>query len=132
MVFTSHHNVRIFNLNEKLSGNLSIRNTICVDVDLYVNVFGENDDEIILNLKLYRWSQLQNLIEQLSGNVKREDCLDLDYPDEFKQTLCDYNNDFETSEFCAANTETEVCEILIILRSPITRDDISDFLIFCL
>lgn len=74
-VTTSHHSLYIFNLNKKLNGNLAIRNTISVDINLAVKVFGEINDDIIFDLKLCRWAQLQILIEQLS-NVKHEDDLD--------------------------------------------------------
>lgn len=114
-VSTSHQHVHIFILNKKLNGNLSIRNTICVNIDLFVKVFGENDDEIVFNLKLYRWPQLQNLIEHLGSNVKREDCVDLDCRDNSEISRRDVKDDAVTFEFCAASTGTDVCENFVIL-----------------
>lgn len=80
---TSLQNLHIFNVNTKENGNLSIRNTIHINIELIVNVYGENDG-IILTVKLYEWPQLQSLIKQLECNVKREcdDAFDLDVIDE--------------------------------------------------
>lgn len=78
IVVASSRNLYIFNLNKKLNGNLSIRNTINIEIDLTVKVFDEVNGNIVFNLKLYRWQQLQRLFEQFNSNVKREDDLDIE------------------------------------------------------
>lgn len=120
IVVTSLQNLYVFNLNKKLNGNLSIRNTISIDIDLIVKVFDEMKDDILFNLKLYRWSQLQTLIEQLT-NVKREDDLDFEFVMETQQNSGAYygfKDDYEinkqnegTFEFCATNAETDVSNV---------------------
>lgn len=122
LVSKSHHNLHIFRLNKKLNGNLSIRNTIYIDIDLVVKVFGEKDDEIF-NLKLYRWPQLQTLIDQLCVNVKHENQMNvivISDDDGNEEPLCEfrvkdeYGIDLERQnedlvfEFCATNAKTEV------------------------
>ena len=79
MVLPSQRTLHIFSLNKKLNGNLSIRNTICIDVDLIVKVFGENDDDMLFSLRLHSWTQLQTLIRQCGTPVKRD--IDLEFVD---------------------------------------------------
>lgn len=102
---------------------MSIRNTICIDVDLVVKVFGEHD--VLFTVKLYQWSQLQTLIEQLM-TVKPEDDpefvrgLEKDLNCEI--TRCEVKDSCEidqreeaaTFEFCGTNAETDVSENLIL------------------
>lgn len=99
IVVTTHQNLYIFNLYKKCNGNLSIRNTIAIDINLVVKVFGEINDDTLFNLKLYRWPQLQTLIQQLSSNVKREDDRGIDQ-----------QKDAVTFEFCATNNQSDVSE----------------------
>lgn len=74
IVVTTHQHLYIFNLNKKLSGNLSIRHTISIDIELVAKVFDGTNDSTPVDLQLYRWPQLQDLIEQLSNTaVKREE-----------------------------------------------------------
>lgn len=124
-VVTTQKNLHIFNLNRKLNGNLSIRNTICIDVDLVVTVFGEHDN-IIFTVKLHHWLQLQTLINQLEI-VKREDDPDfvrgLDKDQNCEATRCEVKDDngFDqqveapTFEFCGTNAKTDVSENVILL-----------------
>lgn len=108
LVVTTHQNLYIFNLNKKYNGNLSIRNTISIDVDLVVKVFVEsNDDDTLFNLKLYRWPQLQTLIEQLSNDVKCEDDLHFEcvVEKEQKSPVINGDDDVASFEFC---TTTDV------------------------
>lgn len=98
-LFTSHQTLHIFNVDKKTNGNLSIRNSICIDVALMVQVFGANDDTIF-NLKLDSWPQLQTLIEQFGCHVKRDD-------DMFVVSAVDGGidqaQDVATFEFCATD-----------------------------
>lgn len=68
---TSPQSLYIFNVATKANGNLSIRNTIHISIELILKVYGVNDD-ITLTVKLNHWRQLQSLIEQFGRKVKRE------------------------------------------------------------
>lgn len=110
MVVTSHQHLYIFNLNKKSNGKLTIRNSICIDVDLVVKVFNEINDDTLFNLKLYRWPQLQTLIEQLNQHVKVEDDLHFECVVEKEQNAGvkdDCGNyqqeDVVAFEFCTTN-----------------------------
>lgn len=100
-VMRSRENLQIFSLNKKWNGNLSIRNTICVDNSLIVRVFGEKGDDTIFKFKLFRWHQLQTLLDQLNSNVNREVTNDLriDQPT--------YTGSFE---FCSTNIKSDVSD----------------------
>lgn len=112
---TAHQHLYIFNLNKKSNGKLSIRNSICIDDNLIVKVFNEINDDTLFNLKLYRWPQLQILIEQLSNNVKLEEDLHFECVLEKEQNAEikeDYRNDQQEDgvgvafEFCTTVSQS--------------------------
>ncbi|XP_037044569.1 zinc finger protein 2-like isoform X2 [Bradysia coprophila] len=115
MVLPSHRSLHIFSLNKMLNGNLSIRNTIFIDVDLVVKVFGEDNDETLFSLKLYSWPQLQTLIEQCGAQVKPE--VELEFADVVGKTASSETNNCEKDtlavEFCSIVTKPELSEVAI-------------------
>lgn len=107
---TSPKSLHIFNVDTKTNGNLAIRNTIHINIELTLKVYGVNDD-IIFTVKLCHWYQLQSLIEQFGRKVKSEcDAFDLSVTDETSQ-IDDVKDDFGIDErdevvafeFCAGN-----------------------------
>ncbi|XP_037044571.1 zinc finger protein 12-like [Bradysia coprophila] len=117
MVLPSHRSLHIFSLNKMLNGNLSIRNTIFIDIDLVVKVFGENDDTLF-SLKLHSWPQLQTLIEQCGVQVKRE--VELEFADVVSKT--------ENSETNSCEKDTLAVEYCSIVTKPEVREEaITDF-----
>lgn len=111
MVSKSPENLHIFSLNKKSNGNLSIRNAVYIGIDLTVKAFGEDDDETIFNLKVYRWNQLQTLIDQLWQQMKNE----VIRPDEIVAVEMDRRKiDDVPFEFCAINVKSEVSNDLSV------------------
>ncbi|XP_037045726.1 zinc finger protein 423-like [Bradysia coprophila] len=138
MVLPSHRSLHIFSLNKMLNGNLSIRNTIFIDVNLVVKVFGEDNDETLFSLKLYSWPQLQTLIEQCGAQVKRE--VDLEFIDVVDKSANSVTNTREIKhqqkdtlpdEFCGINTkpEAEVSDLhktfIELIETSILEDEAS-------
>lgn len=101
IVVTSYQNVYVFNLNKRLNGNLSIKKTISIDTDLVGKVFdSQTNDETTFELELYRWSQLQNLVDQLKANVKCENDVEFD-----KSVAPVLNYDYESKAIQEADVE---------------------------
>lgn len=68
-ITTFDENVYIYKLNQQSDGNLSIRSTINICVDLTVKVFVNNNaigGIIPVNLRISQWKQLQNIIDKLN------------------------------------------------------------------
>lgn len=118
VVVTSSQNLYIFNLNRKPNGNLSIGNTISIDNDLTAKVF--YDENLFDSLKLFRWPQLQTLVEQFRNNVKREDDFEFQSPSDSK-THIEFQDCYETKreldasifEFCAVNVEAVSADVSV-------------------
>lgn len=110
---TSLQSLHIFNVDIKSNGNLSIRHTIHVNIELKCTVYGANDD-IVFTVKLCHWPQLQSLIEQFGREVKREcDTFEVDetcHSDDVKDDcLIDRKDEAVAFDFCARkDVETEV------------------------
>lgn len=109
MVLPSQRTVHIFSLNAKWNGNLSIRNTICIDIDMAVKVFGEHNDDTLLSLKLYSWPQLQTLVDQCGVHVKREVEMEfVEVGDEAVKSETSKDQERDVSAFGGLITKTEV------------------------
>ncbi|XP_037044566.1 zinc finger protein 287-like [Bradysia coprophila] len=130
MVLPSHRSLHIFSLNKMLNGNLSIRNTIFINVDLVVKVFGEESDETLFSLKLSSWPQLQTLIEQCGAQVKRE--VDLEFIDVVDKTansetsnsceIVHQPKDTLVVEFSGINIKPELSEEMsTVIHQPLTE-----------
>lgn len=114
---TSHQSLHIFNVDEKANGNLSIRNTIRIDIKLVMKVYGR-DDDVLFTVKLCQWPQLQTLIEQFGLSMKREDePFNVSVIEETVLRNDDVKDDWDVDrkceavafEFCATNNaETDV------------------------
>lgn len=125
IVVTSNQNVYVFNLSKRSNGNLSIKKTISINTDLVVKVFvnnvdGQTNDDTIFELQLYRWSQLQNLVDQLKTNVKSENDVECDGQVAAAVLNDNYENglqqtDVEPFEFCPTNVsfKTNLCYFLL-------------------
>lgn len=114
---TSLPNLHIFNVDTKANGNLSIRNTIHINIELIVKVYAGNDD-IIFTVKLNQWSQLQSLIEQLECKVKREsDTFDLGVIDERCQS-----DDVKDDHGCGIDRQGEAVAFDFCARNDVDVD----------
>lgn len=102
MVWKSPENLHIFSLNRKSNGNLSIRNTVYIDIDLTVKAFEGDDDETMFDSKVYHWHQLQTLIDQLCHRRIKNEIISEEF------TVTEDENRRVPFEFCAINIKSEV------------------------
>ncbi|KAG4076675.1 hypothetical protein HA402_001962 [Bradysia odoriphaga] len=134
---SSLQNLHIFNVNTKENGNLSIRNTIHINIELVVKVYAENDD-IIFTVKLNHWPQLQSLIEQLEHKVKRESEAfaltsfvdETSLSDDVKDHIIDRQYEVVAFDFRAGNdlatdsVDSKQADVSIVKTEPKTNDNL--------